>query len=289
MSLHKLHLKNYKSISLPAIENPFINELINKKKDKAKVALAKKFAKNGYLKIRVISDLEAENINTDIINKLDIGNFKKNPEIFHYNKSPRIVEGWKFSQNIKNLSLNKKILDLLKFFYEKKPLPFSTINFVKGTEQPMHSDYFHFATKPDLFLVGVWVALENVNKYNGALSVVPGSHKLPIIDFEYLNFTLPTSMKDLKKKYSFYEEYVNNLYQKAGLKKKIINMKKGEALIWAANLLHGGSKILNKNKTRFSQVTHYHFSGCEKYFNPCYSEPSKGIYQLRDINSLLIK
>lgn len=38
-------------------------------------------------------------------------------------------------------------------------------------------------------------------------------------------------------------------------------MKKGQGLICAANLLHGGSKQTNKALTRQSQVTHYYLRG----------------------------
>ena len=39
--------------------------------------------------------------------------------MFHYNDSPRVIEAWKFSQNVKKLAMNKKILDILQFLYEK--------------------------------------------------------------------------------------------------------------------------------------------------------------------------
>ena len=61
--------------------------------------------------------------------------------------------------------------------YESKPIAVSTINF-KRTEQPLHSDYMHFASKPDLYLAGCWIALEDINEKNGPLIVVPQSHKL---------------------------------------------------------------------------------------------------------------
>ena len=37
------------------------------------------------------------------------------------------------------------------------------------------------------------------------------------------------------------------------------------ALIWAANLLHGGAPILDPSATRWSQVTHYFFDNCAWY------------------------
>ena len=48
------------------------------------------------------------------------------------------------SKTIKELALNKKILTLLNFLYRKKPVPINTINFIKGSDQPLHSDYIHF-------------------------------------------------------------------------------------------------------------------------------------------------
>jgi hypothetical protein len=45
---------------------------------------------------------------------------------------------------------------------------------------------------------------------------------------------------------------------------------KGQALIWAANLLHGGSVQHDPARTRWSQVTHYYFRDCI-YYTPAFS------------------
>ena len=44
-----------------------------------------------------------------------------------------------------------------------------------------------------------------------------------------------------------------------------------EAIVWAANLLHGGAHQNDRDRTRFSQVTHYFFEGC-RYYTPMASE-----------------
>ena len=67
------------------------------------------------------------------------------------------------------------------------------------------------------------------------------------------------------------------------MKRKKIFLNRGDAIIWAANLLHGGSKINNKNKSRLSQVVHYHFSKLEYIYNPCFSNKNIGIVAKRDI------
>ena len=115
---------------------------------------------------------------------------------------------------------------LLNFLYESKPLPFSTINFIGGSEQPLHSDYIHFGSMPHKYLVGVWVALENVNKNNGPLKVVPGSHKLSLIDYQDIKREKATNLNELEKNYRVYEKYIKNLvkYKKEAKFEEIVNV-----------------------------------------------------------------
>ena len=47
----------------------------------------------------------------------------------------------------------------------------------------MHSDTIHFGSVPKGYLTVSWVALEDTDENNGAISVVEGSHKLKDIDF----------------------------------------------------------------------------------------------------------
>ena len=44
-----------------------------------------------------------------------------------------------------------------------------------------------------------------------------------------------------------------------GLKKEVLKINKGQALIWSTNLLQGDEKILHEGAGRYSQVTHYYF------------------------------
>jgi ectoine hydroxylase-related dioxygenase (phytanoyl-CoA dioxygenase family) len=274
--------KNYNT---PWIESPFFYQILKKKNiSNFLKKLAINFHEEGYVIVNLkLPDKFINKILSDVDSKLNKGQVKKNPSIYHYNESPRIVEAWKFSSEIANLAYNKKLINLLKFFYEKKPLPISTINFIKGTEQPMHSDYMHFASTPEKFLAGAWIALEKTNRFNGPLSVVPKSHKLPITDFNMLNCKKPESISSLEKNYRIYENFVKKIIIANKLKVKQIHIPKGFAIIWAANLLHGGTKMLNRKLTRKSQVIHYHFSGCKRYYNPGFSVPDDGNYALRKL------
>ena len=188
-------------INEPWFESPFFYKLLRKKKVSVYFKkIATDMHEKGYTIINLnLSEKFINSINFDISRSLEDGNIKKYPKIYHYNKFPRIVEAWKYSKNVARLAKNPILNNILKFLYQSKPLPFSTINFIGGTEQPFHSDYIHFGSLPHKYLVGAWIALENTNKFNGALRVVPGSHKLPLIDYQDLKLKKPHNILELEK------------------------------------------------------------------------------------------
>jgi len=78
-----------------------------------------------------------------------------------------------------------------------------------------------------------------------------------------------------------YSEYENKIEEKVktfGLTPKYGTIKKGDIIIWHANLLHGGSKRNDINLTRKSIVIHYFFENC-KYWTPLLSTPNNIIYR----------
>lgn len=275
--------------SLPITENPNFDEIIKDMNlDESQKESMHKFYKDGY----IVIDLELdgsfiENIVNDLKKIIETNNYKTNYSTYHYNDSPRIVEAWKESENIKKLVWHKKVISTLKQIYHRNPIPFSTINFIKGTSQPMHSDNIHFDTIPPRWLTGVWVALEDVDDANGPLIVYPGSHKLKTATLNELNLPV-ANRENLKEVYSKYEDEVGKIILKNNLKPKALTIKKGMAIIWSANIIHGGKLIKDDKRTRQSQVTHYHYEGCEKYFNPLYSEPHNGKYKERFLDEIKI-
>jgi len=123
-------------------------------------------------------------INDKIDQKIFNGNPKLNPKYYHYNDYPRVIEAWRDIKEIVSLARDKDVLDFLECLYKRRPIPFSTINFIKSSEQPLHSDYMHFSSKPERYLTGVWFALEDIDINSGPLQVIPKSHKLKITTLE---------------------------------------------------------------------------------------------------------
>ena len=128
-------------------------------------------------------------------------------------------------------------------------------------------------------MVGVWVAFEDCTVDNGALRVVKGSHKWEQYDYGHINVPHPDTRNDGEKlSYRDYDQFVRRLVQAKDAKETSVAMKKGQAIIWTSNLLHGGTEVLNDKVSRKSQAIHYFFHGCKKYYTPMFSDPMLGEY-----------
>lgn len=173
-------------------------------------------------------------------------------------KHGRLTDGWTRSDAIHKIATHAPILHLLSTLYGRRAFPFQTLNFEFGSQQSAHADSYHFNAKPEGFMCGVWVALEDVSTEAGPVYYYPGSHQLT-----------STARTDLpgERSYRDYEHHVADLMSAHGFEPELAVLKKGQALIWASNLVHGGAKRKNPALTRYSQVTHYFFEGCA-YFTP---------------------
>lgn len=171
----------------------------------------------------------------------------------------RLQDLWEVIPEVKSIALHEQILTLLEELFSARPKPFQTLNFPVGTEQAVHSDSVHFNSVPFGLMCGVWVALEDVQHEQGPLVYYPESHKLPEITAEVAGFE-PTS-QNYPRLVSYWEEKIKEkCYQREfGI------LNKGQAIIWHANLLHGGAPQIDKTKTRNSQVTHYYFEGAKPW------------------------
>jgi len=171
----------------------------------------------------------------------------------------------KQSELIQNIITQKSITDILSFTLGREVVPFQTINFITGSQQYAHSDSIHMTTYPLGYLIAIWVALEDVDETNGPLCYYPGSHKLPYIlnhDYERGGNAITVGADS---NYLKYEEKIGEVVKTTNFTKKIFAAKKGDVLVWHANLIHGGEKITNPNSTRKSMVVHYFAKDVIKY------------------------
>lgn len=156
---------------------------------------------------------------------------------------------------LKKIIHHKPLNELLIELIGEEMIPFQTINFVKGSEQAAHSDSIHMATYPEGGMVGVWVALEDVDEENGTVFYYPGSHKMAYTTNKDCGNSTGWLLSPNPNKN--YEEYLARVLEHSDLQIENFNAKKGDVLIWHANLFHGGLPHLDKGRTRKSMVVHY--------------------------------
>jgi hypothetical protein len=269
-----LNQQKVPQLNLPWVNSPFFEKLLELSNlDEETKKIVKHYADYGY----AIINPEIENfdeVSQRIIEALA-------PE---YKGNGRIQDAWVFNEHVKKLALAPKVLSLLKILYQREPIPFQTLNFPVGTQQSTHSDTIHFHSVPAEFMCGVWVALEDVDANNGPLHYYPKSHKLPIFDLQHLGLTANGS-KSIHENYAAYDQFLQYFIQHLKLEKTEVSLRKGQAIIWSANLLHGGSPILDPSRTRHSQVTHYFFSDCI-YYTPLLSDLFLKKIYIREINNI---
>lgn len=134
---------------------------------------------------------------------------------------------------VKGLALHPNVLAIVEELYRRKPLPFETLDFRMGTEQPTHSDTIHFNSMPRGFMCGVWVALEDIDMENGPVVYYPGSHKLQEI-------TLKDIGPDADE--AAYSRFIAAMIERLDLKPEYATIRRGQTFIWASNLLPGAAR-----------------------------------------------
>lgn len=105
-------------------------------------------------------------------------------------------------------------------------------------------------------LCASWVALEDVQTGSGELIYYPGSHRFA--DWVYSGHRKHFNHK--RDQHSEHLAHLDSLHAKSrekGLQLESFLPRKGDVLIWAADLAHGGAPISDASLTRRSLVTHY--------------------------------
>jgi ectoine hydroxylase-related dioxygenase (phytanoyl-CoA dioxygenase family) len=240
----------------------------------------RKWSDNGFMLLRgYFDDNIVNSINEEIVRISERQLIKPT----HDNKLPFAN---RISSVIKNVTYTPELISILNFILGKEVVPFQTLNFIKGSNQRAHSDSIHMTTYPLGYLIAVWVALEDTNQNNGPLFYYPGSHKLPYLlnnDFNEMSSTLKLGKKD----YSDYEDVVEDIVKQRHLQKDVFLAKKGDVFIWHANLIHGGSPIVDHNLTRKSMVIHYYAKDVIKYHE--ISERPSLMDEELDLQTLVLK
>jgi hypothetical protein len=167
------------------------------------------------------------------------------------------------------LVFSPKIHAFLSTVFQQEPMAFQGLHFEVGSTQALHNDSAYVVIDDNpLHFTAAWVALEDIVEGSGELIYYPGSHKLK--DYLYAgNCKHFEYARDGMEPHARHLAYLHEESKRQGLQLESFRPKKGDVLLWHANLAHGGGSITKPGSTRRSHVTHYcpvtgtpHYFGC---------------------------
>jgi phytanoyl-CoA hydroxylase len=168
----------------------------------------------------------------------------------------RVIDSFAYYDAARDLLLAEPIADWLRLFFEDDPMLFQSLSFDRGSQQGMHQDTAYVVVSSPLELAASWIALEDIQEGSGELMYYEGSHKLPEYKFsgKYKHWN---PGRDGKEQHHEWAALLNENAEKLGMSRKTFLPKKGDVLIWSADLVHGGTPARNDELTRRSLVGHY--------------------------------
>ena len=136
-----------------------------------------------------------------------------------------------FKENLVNASSSILNESVNRIIAKHKPVGCSFLTKFPGkySEMPIHQDWT-VVDESEFGSYTIWIPLEDTNKKNGALEVIPGSHKLNSV---FRSPSLPVAIKEIEKQLRPYLQ--------------MVEMKAGEAILFNHALMHSSpANVSNK-------------------------------------------
>ena len=130
-----------------------------------------------------------------------------------------------------------------------------------GSEQALHQDMAVFHIFPHDYLVGAWIACEEIRPESGPLVVYPGSHRCGMFpgftDYPQTNLRTADAATS-----AAYQTWVDDVAVRHPRHEFLAH--KGEVLLWHGMLVHGGAPVGRRGVSRKSMVLHYTVRGADR-------------------------
>jgi phytanoyl-CoA hydroxylase len=186
----------------------------------------------------------------------------------------RILDYYVNSSLARQAIFSQKIARFLHLVFNKGIMAFQSLTFNVGSQQYIHQDGTYVVLSEPIQFAASWIALQDVEEGTGELEYYPGSHRFPdyLFSGEFKHWLPSRDGRDQ------HIEYLRGLHEEAkrrGIQMESFLPKKGDALIWAGDLAHGGRQITKPEATRRSLVTHY----CPEDVLPYYASYTNFFYK----------
>ncbi len=171
------------------------------------------------------------------------------------------------SDTIRAMALDERLCGVIKALLRGDAMVFNSLTLERGSQQEFHFDTFYMPPPVKNKMLAAWIALEDCHPDAGPLAYYPGSHKIP--PYLFSNGKLNAIAEEMPK----FREQIRTELQRRGMEPISFMPKRGDVLLWHAQMLHGGLPIKDPARTRKSLVCHYFRQGdfppwCSREFAP---------------------
>ncbi len=161
------------------------------------------------------------------------------------NQYPRMMHPHLTHPSAQACLLDPRITSIVGQFLGEEPLAAQSIFYFKppgARGQALHQDNFYLRVEPGT-CIAAWVACDVVDRDNGGLEIVPGTHAMDLFCPE-----------EADESRSFSPQYVP---PPEGLPRVPIDMQPGDVLFFNGSLVHGSEPNTTVDRFRRSFVCHY--------------------------------
>ncbi len=158
---------------------------------------------------------------------------------------PRVMNPHQVDELSLQYLLDARYRVILEQLFGEEPLAAQSMFYFKppgARGQALHQDNFYLRVEPGT-CIAAWAAIDDIDRANGGLEVVPGTHRMDLFCPE-----------DADPDVSFTREYVA---PPPGLATVPVDMAAGDVLFFNGSLVHGSEPNRTADRFRRSFICHY--------------------------------
>jgi len=171
-------------------------------------------------------------------------------------RTSRMVDCYAALPEAIDLFSSPQLIEFLQIIFGEDPLLFQSLSFAQGSQQRLHQDTAYVVVNRPMELAACWIALEDIQEGSGELMYLPGSHHYPDWNFSAGRKHWDGSIDGLDC-HEQWIGYLRTLADKSVRGVERFFARKGDILVWHADLAHGGSPVTDPNLSRHSLVGHF--------------------------------
>ncbi|MEV2212183.1 phytanoyl-CoA dioxygenase family protein [Streptomyces sp. NPDC050997] len=173
------------------------------------------------------------------------GHFEPRDSADPLHRYPRVMQPHEINGLARSVLLDPRLRTVLEALLGEEVLAAQSMFYFKppgARGQALHQDNFFLRVEPGT-CVAAWIACDEIDRDNGGLEVVPGTHRMEVFCPEEADAEL-----------SFAREYVP---PPPGLTAVPVDMRPGDVLFFNGSLVHGSQPNRTADRFRRAFIGHY--------------------------------